>query len=540
MRWLIVPVLMVSLGCRSCPSDPQGSAVAPQVHSESRSDSATKDISPLASEPSIVPCSATESGERPASAGGSSSNQPADTGRSPDLPPPARLEQPPENNDPAELVAGGKPLTLNQLEQIALRRNPTLPQAAALVQQQEGLRRQAGLYPNPVAGYIRSDADRSGESLTNGVFLSQTIITAGKLRLGRAEGTQEVIWRTWHLNAQQFRVLNDVRIRFYELLGAQKAVEAAAEQVRLAEDGVRAAEQLLKTKQGSRPDLLEAEMQLSAARTAHQDAQYREQSARQQLANVVGVAELPPVPVAGSLEENVPELDWQKEHQRLLESSPLLKAQEAEIRAAQYELRLARAQAVPDVNVQVVDQRDHILKFTGVTTLISMPIPVFNRNQGNIVNAQGILRQAQWEYDRLRLAITDQLSISFRSYLTLRTQAERLRKEVLPRAKENLDLTIQANKMGRFDFMRVLAARREFAQANLGYIDALTELHKVLVEIDGLQLTGGLNPTEVGVALQTSPGAATTGLRGVILQLLQEQRRATTVNLPGAVQAGEH
>jgi outer membrane protein TolC len=180
------------------------------------------------------------------------------------------------------------------------------------------------------------------------------------------------------------------------------------------------------------------------------------------------------------------------------------------------------------------------VKFSSVTTLISMPIPVFNRNQGNIVNAQGILRQAQWEYDRLRLAVTDQLSISFRSYLTLRTQAERLRKEVLPRAKENLDLTIQANKPGRFDFMRVLAARREFAQANLGYIDALTELHKVLVEIDGLQLTGGLNPTEVGTALQTSPGAATTGLRGVILQLLQEQRRATTVNLPGAVQAGEH
>jgi hypothetical protein len=112
------------------------------------------------------------------------------------------MEQPSESNDPAELAASGKPLTLNQLEQFALWRNPTIPQAAALVQQQEGLRRQAGIYPNPVAGYIRSDADRSGESQTDGVFLSQTIITAGKLRLGRAEGTQEVIWRTWQLNAQ--------------------------------------------------------------------------------------------------------------------------------------------------------------------------------------------------------------------------------------------------------------------------------------------------------------------------------------------------
>jgi cobalt-zinc-cadmium efflux system outer membrane protein len=371
------------------------------------------------------------------------------------------------------------------------------------------------------------------------VFLGQEIVTAGKLRLGRAEGAQEVNWRTWQLNAQQMRVLNDLRIRFYELLGAQQAVSATTEQVRLAEEGLQAAEQLLKAKQGTRPDVLQAEMQLSLARTALQDAQYREQTARRQLATVAGVDELPPVAVAGSLEEDVPELDWQQSLQQLLNDSPLLKAQEAEIRASQIELRLARAQAIPNLNVQVVAQRDHIMKYSNVTTLVSMPMPLFNRNQGNIVFAEGVLRQAQQEYDRLRLALTDQLSVSFRSYLTLRTQAERLRTEVLPRARENLDLTTEGYKLRRLDFPRLQSARQMYAQAKLGYIDAMTELHKVLVEIRGLQLTGGLNPTEVGTALQTGPGAATSGLRGVILQLLQEQRRGITGTLPPAVQAGE-
>lgn len=535
MRWLTVSVLIASVGCRTCPRDPDRVAVDPPACAETRNNSAAKERSATLAESNIVPCSAAVVAATP-----QVDEEAAKAATSPPvLPPPAHMEQPTESAAAAEPAFDGQPLTLNQLEQLALRRNPTIPQAAALVQQQQGLRRQAGLYPNPVAGYLRTDADQSGQSQTDGVFLSQTIITAGKLRLGRAEGAQEVNWRNWQLNAQQVRVLNDVRIRFYELLGAQNAVEAQTEQARLAEEGVQSAKQLLKEEHGSRPDVLQAEMQLSATRTALQDAEIRQQSARQQLANVVGVAELPPVPALGNLEDEVPDLDFQQSLQRLLNTSPLFKAQEAEVRASEIELRLARAQAFPDVNVQVVAQRDHIMKYSNVTTLVSMPVPFFNRNQGNIVNAQGILRQAQWEYERLRLAVSDQLSLSFRSYRTLRTQVERLRKEILPRAKESLDLTMQGYKLARFDILRVLTARQSYAQARLGYIDALTELRKVLVEIEGLQLTGGLNPTEVGTALQTGPGAV-PGLRRVILQLLQEQRRGTTVNLPGAVQAGDH
>jgi hypothetical protein len=85
----------------------------------------------------------------------------------------------------------------------------------------------------------------------------------------------------------------------------------------------------------------------------------------------------------------------------------------------------------------------------------------------------------------------------------------------------------------------VLNARQTYFQTKLGYLDAMTELHKTGIEITGLQLTGGLNPTEVGTALQTGPGAGATGIRGVLFQQLQEQRSAATRNLPGAVQAGE-
>jgi cobalt-zinc-cadmium efflux system outer membrane protein len=431
------------------------------------------------------------------------------------------------------------PLTLADLEALALASNPTLPAAAALVLQEQGLARQAGLYPNPTAGYVRTDPDQLGQSATQGVFLSQDIVTAGKLRLARAEAQQDVEQKDWQLKAQELRVLNDVRIRFYEVLGAQQAVAAARELEGLAEGGVRAAEELLKAKQGSRPDVLQAEIQLNAVRISLRDAQYRLQAAWQHLLNVVGAPGLAPAVVAGALEEGLPQLDWQASLGQLLGASPLLRAQEAQIRAAEVGLRLARAQAVPNVNVQVVAERDYVMKFSSVSTLVSLPVPLFNRNQGNIVNAEGVLRQQQSEYERVKLALTDQLAASFRQYQSLRSQAERLREEILPRARENLDLTTRAYRLGRFDFLRVLNARQTYFQTRLAYIDALTELHKVVIEIKGLQLTGGLNPTEVGTALQTTPGAGTAGLRGVLLQQLQEQRGAGSRNLPGALQAGE-
>jgi cobalt-zinc-cadmium efflux system outer membrane protein len=407
------------------------------------------------------------------------------------------------------------------------------------VQQQRGLMVQTGLYPNPTAGYVRTDADQPGQSQTAGVFLSQELVTAGKLRLARAAGRQEVEQRNWQLSAQQARVLNDVSVRYYEVLGAQQSVEAAAELERLAREGVRVAERLLQARQGSRPDVLQAEIQLSLVGGSLRDAEYRHRAAWQQLANLVGVPDLPPAPLAGSLEGEIPDLDWPTSLRQLLASSPLLKAQEAEVRAAQLEVRLARAQAYPNVSVQVVAERDHIDKFSSVSTLVSLPVPLFNRNQGNILNAEGVLLQQQKEYQRIRLALSDQLAASFRQYQSLRGQAERLRKEVLPKARENLDLITEGYKLGRFDFLRVVSARQTYFQARLASIDSLTELHKVVVEIEGLQLTGGLNPTEVGTALQTTPGAAGAGLRGVLLQQLQEQRGAASRNLPGAVQAGE-
>ena len=84
-----------------------------------------------------------------------------------------------------EILTEGQTLSIDQVVALALVNNPTIPQTRSLVQQQNGVTVQAGLYPNPQIGYLRSDPDKSDKSRSSGAFLSQEFVTAGKLRLAQ-------------------------------------------------------------------------------------------------------------------------------------------------------------------------------------------------------------------------------------------------------------------------------------------------------------------------------------------------------------------
>ena len=72
----------------------------------------------------------------------------------------------------------------------------------------------------------------------------------------------------------------------------------------------------------------------------------------------------------------------------------------------------------------------------------------------------------------------------------------------------------------------------------LGVVGLTLLLGVTALAITGLELTGGLKPTELGTALQTGPGAGAANARNVLLQQLQAESRSATRVLPGAVQGG--
>lgn len=429
----------------------------------------------------------------------------------------------------SEAIATGT-WTLEALQELGLQNNPTMRQASASTDMARGLQQQVGLYPNPQLGYLRNDGDISGKSRSVGAFFGQEIVTRGKLKKAQAAEAWEVEQGNWNYEAQIYRIRNDITLRFYEVLAAQQAHQLGERLEGLALRGFKTTELQVKAQEAPRGDLLQARIQYKSAILSKKESQSRLNASWKQLVAITGCPDLAYQPLSGQLSGDVPELDFDLAWANLRDNSPLIGAAKARAQHFQGTYQLERANATPNFNVQVVAERDQIGKFTTVSTLISMPIPVHNRNQGNITRAAAQTHESAAEVQRTELALRDQLAEAFRRYETAKAQVQELEASILPDAQESLELSVASYKASEVNYLTVLTAQRTYIEASVANLAAWLELRKAATEIDGMLLTGALNPAEVGTALQNT-GAAQS--RGVLNQIQESQRSSS---LPAAIQ----
>lgn len=407
----------------------------------------------------------------------------------------ARQSELPPASQPVQAPAA---LTLAQLEEQAAQNNPTLAQAAAQVQAARARCLQAGLYPNPVAGYQASEIGDEGQAGQQGGFIGQEIVTAGKLRLNRAVSNQEIQQAEYQWQAQRLRVLTDVRRAFYDTFVAQRSVELTEQLVAIGQQGVQASEALMKAKEVARVDLLQARVEADSAKLLLEKARNRHMAAWRGLAAVVGDPTAQPSPLAGDLRDNLPNYTWESTLERLYVDSPQLAAAQAGIARAQAVWNRECAERIPNVNVQLGVQYDNATQDNIAGVQVGVPIPLFNRNQGGIRRAQAELTAAHRDVERVRLSLQQRLAVVFEQYATARQQAERYAADILPNAEESLKLVSSGYRQGEFSYVVLLTAQRTYFQTHLAYLDALRELRAASAAIEGNLLTGSL---DVGAGL---------------------------------------
>ncbi|QDV20484.1 Cobalt-zinc-cadmium resistance protein CzcC precursor [Gimesia panareensis] len=443
--------------------------------------------------------------------------------------PPAGEAGSPENG----LTPTSQMMSLGELEQIALNNNPTLALQRAEIEKERGNWTQVGLYPNPTVGYVNSTTSSNGDTQSNGVLVQQTFITAGKLEKARATETYGIQTTQLQLDAQQLRVINDVRLRYYDVLGAQEQLKLIEEIAALSGQTLDAANRLYRAQQVPETDVLQARAQDATIRAALTNARVDYETAWQKLAVIAGCPDLPASQLTKP-EEDLPEFDLESEWQRMLAESPQLQTAESQIGIARGQLASAEAAPVPDLTLQFVTDYNSIGNYATFNTLMALPLPVFNRNQGGIYNAASEVHRTENELERVKLVLRDQLITSYRNYMLARNQAEQMRKEVLPDLKQALELMIKGYENGQFSYLAVLNAQQNNFQSNLEYIDSLNRAHRLAIEISGLQMTGGLNPATIGTAIQEVGGG---GRLRAVQQQLQKQSGANLSNFaPAALQ----
>ncbi|MHB1036244.1 MAG: TolC family protein [Pirellulales bacterium] len=400
---------------------------------------------------------------------------------------------------PVTPVAPGAPqpppaMTLAALEDIATANNPTLVQAAGRVRAAQGAYVQAGLYPNPVLGYRGDEMGNGGTAGQQGGFLSQELVTAGKLRLSQAVVSQEVRQAQHAWEAQRWRVLVDVRRGYYDVLAAQRTLELTEKLMQIGREGVKAADQLLKAKEVSRVDVLQAQIEYQSAAILLDKARNRHLASWRSLASVLGTPEMQPAPLAGTLDDGLPQLTWEGALGRLMSESPELALARAGVDRARWALSRECAGAYPNLDVLGSVRHNADNGDTLAEVELGVPLPLFNRNQGNISKAQAELTVAMNEVRRVELELRNRLATAFEQYANARQQAEKYAVEILPNAQTSLDLVTTGYRQGEFGYLVLLTAQRTHFQTNLAYLDALREMRTTTVTIEGLLLRDSLQP----------------------------------------------
>jgi cobalt-zinc-cadmium efflux system outer membrane protein len=242
---------------------------------------------------------------------------------------------------------------------------------------------------------------------------------------------------------------------------------------------------------------LQARIESRSAETFLQQARNQHMAAWRMLVAVLGMPDMPPEPLAGQLDASATELEWDESMQQLLAESPELSAAIMEIERSRWAVDRAYAESVPDLNVQGIIQSDNSTGTSNGSLLVSLPIPLLNRNQGGIRQAESEVVAAERAVQRLEFALQRRLAPVFERYLSGRNSVENYRDGILRDAQESLELTRQGYEAGELNFLSLLTAQRTYFQANLGFVEALCEMWTASAEIEGLLLSNSLEAGSV-------------------------------------------
>jgi len=400
----------------------------------------------------------------------------------------------------AQEQAKGTLMTLEQAQQIAKENNPTLRQAEAEIRAAKAREQQSGLYPNPTVGYTGDEIrGGSGGGGKQGFFVQQTIVTGGKLRLARDVFAKERRLAEIEAGEQQIRVETAVKMAFVRVLAAQELLDARRDLAAIEEDNAETQRRLANSGQADDSEVLSSEVEAQRMRMA---ARMQENTLREEwrsLTAAIGKPDLPQATVAGDLQHDWPELNEEQAVESITKGSPAIAIAETNAVRARAVLARARKESVPDIQFRAGAEYNHetlgsvpfAKGWEGIGEL-SVELPIFNHNQGNVSAARADIERNEQEKRRVTLTLRERAASAVDQYANARLMAAAYRDEMLPRAQKAYALMFE--KYGRMlaSYPRVIGVQRRLYELQTEYIMALEAVWTNGLALQGYLLTDGL------------------------------------------------
>ncbi|WP_024666031.1 TolC family protein [Pseudomonas syringae] len=385
-------------------------------------------------------------------------------------------------------VASAQGISLPQALEAAFAHNPELAAAQWEIGVAEGDRQQAGLIPNPVLSWEVEDTRRDTSTTT--VMLSQALELGGKrgARIEAAGKGQDAARLELEQRGNELRA--DVVQAFYAAARAQAGLELARQSRALAERGLHVAEGRVRAGKVSPVEATRAQVQLAETDLLVRRAETLKINSNRELARATGS------PTASFERLDYTDLSPGKSPSSARMMTALNQSAELRLAQTRIEQREAalgseRAKRIPDLTVSVGSQYSREERERVNVVGLSMPLPLFDRNQGNVLAASRRADQSRDMRNAVELKLRTQTQSALDQWSTAAQEVESFNKVILPAAQSAVDTATRGFEMGKFGFLEVLDAQRTLISARSQYLESLATATEARVAIE--RIHGDLN-----------------------------------------------
>jgi outer membrane protein, heavy metal efflux system len=372
-------------------------------------------------------------------------------------------------------------ITLDQAIQMAVLHNHTLLAARTTIQQSQAEETTANLRPNPAlfADWEYLPLDHSAQNATylhdstEGDIGLSYLLERGKKRQHRLQAAKDITAQTRSLVADNERNLTfNVASLFVNVQLAESTLELATLDLKSFGQTVELSELRYKAGAISEDDYLKIKLQLLQFETDFQQAQLAKVQALSDLRQLLGYESVSPdydvegpfdyLPVKGNLD------DLQL---KALQNRPDYRAAQQGVTAAGSQFNLQKAIGKPDVTVQA--NYSHVNGINAATFYGSIPLPIFNRNQGEIARTRFAITQAEEQEKAASGQVMTDVHDAYEGLRVNDRVIQLYRSGYLDVAQKDRDISEYAYKRGAVSLLDFLDAERSYRATQLAYRQAL-------------------------------------------------------------------
>ena len=393
-------------------------------------------------------------------------------------------------------AAAAEPLSLAKAIELALEGNPEVAAAKRQWEATEGQVLQGRSRPNPELAY--SLEDTRSKTRTQSWQLNLPVELGGKraARTKAAEKTREQAQA--QLAELQATVRANVAAAYFDVLTAQERLVLARDSAALAKSSTDTVSKRVAAGKVSPVEESKARVAEAGVRVELAQAASEQRNALSRLFALLGRIDAPYTVLEGKA-ENLPSVPSLADLQPLISSAPGVVLARIEVDRRKALTALEQSKRVPDVTVSVGMQRSNETQRNVLLFGVSVPLPVFDRNQGNLLEALKLEDKARDELQAASVRLHSEVAQGQERLSTITAEVQSLQQDVLPGAKSAYDAATIGFENGKFNFLEVLDAQRTYFTAKSQYLKALGEAHRAAADIDrllGASMVPGLIATQ--------------------------------------------